>query len=148
MHTLLSPLLCMKSRNLWVNVEEVPSNVCCAQKSLFWTHSENKNIAPIKWFFPPDLKTCLWIYVCVWGCLHHFAKFSVPSQNTRPFDVWVPWGGINEWWKVEQGNWYTDWWSKLSSAWALLLCGHKTGTFKQRKAVSVQIGFCSNPHPW
>jgi len=35
-----------------------------------------------------------------------------------------------------------------SSAWALSLCGHKTGAFKHRRAVSFQIGLCSDPYLW
>ena len=35
---------------------------------------------------------------------------------------------------------------KCKTAWALSLCGHKTGAFKHRKDVSFQIGLCSDPY--
>ena len=50
-------------------------------------------------------------------------------------EVQVPWCGIHEWRKTEQGDWNTEWLSKSSSAWILSLCGHKTEAFKHRKAV-------------
>ena len=37
---------------------------------------------------------------------------------------------------------------KCSSAWALLLRGDETGTFKLRKAFNFKIGLCSDPHLW
>ena len=51
-----------------------------------------------------------------------------------------------EWYSrvTERGIWYTDWWSKYSSAWAFSLCVHKTGGFKHRKAVSFEIRLCSD----
>jgi len=45
----------------------------------------------------------------------------------------VPWGGIYEWRKSEQRDWYTDWYSKRSSPCALLLRGDETAAFKERK---------------
>ena len=42
-------------------------------------------------------------------------------------DVQVPWGVIHEWQKSEKMDWYTDWWSKRSPAWALLLPVDQTG---------------------
>jgi len=55
--------------------------------------------------------------------------------------IQVPRGGIYEWCKAEQRDCYTDWWGKPSSAWALSLCGDKTGAVIHRKAVSIQIVF-------
>jgi len=39
---------------------------------------------------------------------------AVFSANERKYttvgrDVQVAWGGIHEWWKSEQRDWYTDW---------------------------------------
>ena len=51
-------------------------------------------------------------------------------------DIQVPLGGIHEWWKSEQRDWYADWKSKRSSAWDLLVRADETGAFKDRKAFS------------
>ena len=48
-------------------------------------------------------------------------------------------GGIYEWWKVERGDWYTNWWSKWSSARALSLFGHKQELSNTAKSVFVPI---------
>jgi len=45
-------------------------------------------------------------------------------------DVEVPWDGIHEWRKSEQRDWYTNWYSKRSFAWALLLRGDQTESFQ------------------
>ena len=45
-------------------------------------------------------------------------------------------------------DWYTDLQSKRSSEWASSLCSDKTGAFKHRKAVSFQVGLCSDPYLW
>jgi len=58
-------------------------------------------------------------------------KYTVAGR-----DIQVVWGGIHEWRKSEQRDWYTDWQSKRSSAWALLLRGDETRAFKDRKAFS------------
>jgi len=52
--------------------------------------------------------------------------------------VWAPWA---LWWytrgrKTVQRAWYTDWWSKHSSEWAVSFCGDETGVFKHSKVVS------------
>jgi len=57
-------------------------------------------------------------------------------------DVQVPRVGIYVWQKARRLI------HGLSSAWALSLCGHKTGAFKRRKAVSFQIDLCSDPYLW
>jgi len=38
-----------------------------------------------------------------------------------PLAAPTPWGGIHEWQKAEQEDWYTDWWSKRFSVRALSL---------------------------
>jgi len=48
---------------------------------------------------------------------------------------WSSSGGIYEWWKAEQGDWCTDWWSKCSSALASSLCVDTPAAFKHGKAI-------------
>ena len=59
----------------------------------------------------------------------------------------MPRGGIYEWQKAECHKIDTRIGKLHSSAWALSLCGHTTGAFKHRKAVSFQIDLCSDPYP-
>ena len=49
--------------------------------------------------------------------------------------------GIHEQQKAEQGDWYTDWKGKRSSAWALSPCRDKTVAFKHRRVVSFKSVF-------
>ena len=58
----------------------------------------------------------------------------------------VPFGGIHELRKTEQGDWYTGWWNKRSSAGVWSLCGHKTGTLEHHKSFGFQICLCYDPH--
>jgi len=62
---------------------------------------------------------------------------AIKRHNTATGrEVQVPRGGIHEWREAKQGDWYTKWLNKRSSAWALSLCGGKTGDFKFGNAFS------------
>jgi len=77
-----------------------------------------------------------------WGIMSLKTPKAVYSARERKYtaaggEVQASWGSIYEWRKSEQRHWYTDWWSKLSSAWASLHRGCETGAFKDRNAFSL-----------
>jgi len=55
------------------------------------------------------------------------ATASNPYYAATGRNVQVPGGGIHDWAKAEQRDWYTELQNKRSSAWGLSLLGHKTG---------------------
>jgi len=77
---------------------------------------------------------------------------SVHTASKRQYaaagEVHVPCGGIHKWKKTKQGDWYTDWKSKYSSAWALSLCTDKTRAFNYCRTVSFPIGLSIDPYLW
>jgi len=75
--------------------------------------------------------------------------FKWAAKHWSRWEVEVPWGGVHEWRKAEQGDWYVEWESKHSSAWALSFCGDKTELLNIAKlSVLKSVCVCTDPYLW